>query len=157
MGVCFMRDTLTIGILSGLIGNVVKDASNYFIWRAKKTELLYGHLAGSMLSPPESVQESGGFIAGQLLDFTIGAAIGVPIVYLLKKAGKDNYLLKGAAAGLAAWGLLYGLGPNLGVVSIKPKMSRTHLSAFWNNLLYGLATAQAAVLLADSGLFPEKP
>lgn len=150
-----MRDTITLGVISGLIGNFAKDLSNYFIWRARKTELLYAHLAGSIFSTPESVHETGNFVAGQLVDMTIGAAMGVPIIYLLRKTGKDNYLLKGAAMGLATWGLLYGAGPNLGIISIRPKLYKTHFSALWNNLLYGLVTAHTAVSLADPGMFPE--
>jgi hypothetical protein len=152
-----MRDTVTLGVVSGLIGNFVKDLSSYLIWRARKTELLYAHLAGSIFSPPESAHDTGYLVVGQLVDMAVGASIGIPLVYLLKKTGKDNYLLKGAAVGMGAWGLLYGAGPRLGLTSIRPKLYKTHLSALWNNLLYGLVTAHAAVSLADPGMFPESP
>ncbi|MEW6426062.1 MAG: hypothetical protein AB1523_15225 [Bacillota bacterium] len=152
-----MRDTVALGILSGLIGNLAKNISNYFLWRTGHTEVLYGHLAGSMFAAPEDVHETGNLVIGQLFDMVMGAGLGVPMVYLLKKTGKDYYLLKGAGTGLLAWGLLYGLGPNVKVISIKPKMFKTHFSALWHNVLYGLAAARAAVMLADPGTFPGNP
>lgn len=150
-----MRDTITLGLLSGLIGNLAKDISNYLIWRAGGTELTYGHLAASAVTAPEKTQEAGNFFVGQIADFTVGASMGIPIVYLLKKTGKDYHLVKGAGMGLLLWGILYSTGPNLRILSIKPKMTRTHLSGLWNHLLYGVTTAQAAVALAGPGMFPE--
>jgi len=146
-----MRDTIILGITSGLIGNVIKDISNYFIWRANKTEMLYGHYAASTLVEPVKTIELKNFLIGQALDMTYGAALGVPLVYLIKKTGRDYYLLKGAGLGLLLWGILYNYGP----ASIKPKETKTHLSALFNNLLYGISTAQAAVSLAHPGIFPE--
>ncbi|MDI6631781.1 MAG: hypothetical protein QME13_05055 [Thermoanaerobacteraceae bacterium] len=151
-----MRDTIVLGLVGGLIGNAAKDLSNFLIYRAGKTELLYGHYAASMISAPEEVREKGHFVAGQVVDMVIGAILGVPIVLLFKKTGKDNHLLKGAGLGLLLWEALYAVGPNLGILSVKPHMAKTHFSALWSNLLYGVTTAQAIVSLADPGLFPDQ-
>lgn len=151
-----MRDTIILGMLSGLIGNVAKDASNYIIYRAGKTEMLYGHFAASMITDPAKTHEAGNFAVGQLIDMTVGALMGVPLVYLFKKTGKDHYLLKGAGLGLMLWGILYGIGPNLNIVTVRPRETKTHVSALFNNLLYGLTTAQAAVSLADPDMFSTK-
>lgn len=140
-----MCDTIALGVASGLVGNIAKDISNFLIYRAGGTEMLYGHFASSMFSPPQKVQEPGHFALGQILDFAIGATLGVPLVYLLKKTGKDHHLIKGAGMGLLLWGVLYGVGPNLKLLSIKPTLPRTHFSALWNNFVYGITTAQAAV------------
>lgn len=150
-----MRDPITLGLVSGLIGNIAKDVSNYLIWRAGGTELTYAHFAASAMTAPEKTREAGNVLAGQMADMTMGAALGIPLVYLLKKTGKDYHLVKGAGMGLLLWGTLYSISPNLGILSIKPKMPRTNLTALWNNLLYGITTAQAAVAMADPGVFPE--
>ena len=153
-----MRDTVVLGVLSGLAGNLAKNFSNYFLWRTGRTEMLYGHLAASMFTAPEDVHETGNLAVGYLFDLVMGAGLGIPMVYLLKKTGKDYHLLKGAGMGLLAWGLIYGMSPNLKIVSIKPNMSKTNFSALWNNLLYGLTTAQTVVMLEagrdGSGLPP---
>ncbi|MGQ9496778.1 MAG: hypothetical protein ACUVRC_02220 [Desulfotomaculales bacterium] len=75
-----MRDTIALGVLSGLLGNIAKDISNWLIYRAGKTEMLYGHLASSMFSPAEKVREPGYFTVGQILDTVIGSLMGIPIV-----------------------------------------------------------------------------
>lgn len=149
-----MRDTIALGLLSGFIGNAAKDLSDWLIYRAGKTELLNGHLASSMISPPEKVQEPAYFALGQILDTIVGSALSISMVYLLKITGKDHHLLKGATMGLLLWSTLYSLGPNWRVLSIKPRHSSTYFSALLNNTLYGLATAQAAVSLADRSVFP---
>lgn len=124
-----MRDTVTLGVVSGLIGNFVKGLSNYLLWHARKTELLYAHLVGSIFSSPESAHDTGYFVVGQLVNMAVDASISIPLVYLLKKTGKDNCLLKGAVVDMGAWGLLYGAVPRLGLTSIRPKLCKIHLSA----------------------------
>jgi len=146
-----MKDTITLGVASGIIGNIAKDISNFLLWRSKKTELLYAHLTASTLVGPGKTNEPFNLLLGQIQDMTYGAALGIPLVYLLKLTGKDNYLLKGAGTGLLLWSVLYNFGP----IAIQPKMTKTHFSALWNNLLYGMVTAHAAVSLADPDVFPK--
>lgn len=151
-----MRDTIILGLLGGLIGNITKDISNYLIYRAGKTEMLYGHYAASMISEPEEVHEKKHFALGQLVDTVVGAAMGIPLAYVFRRTGRDYHLIKGAGLGLLLWGLLYSVGPNLGILSIKPRATKTHFSALWNNFLYGVTTALAIGALAGPGVFTDK-
>jgi hypothetical protein len=148
-----MKDSIALGVISGLIGNTAKDISNYLIWRAGKTELLYSHLAASSFVEPAKTLEPKNMALGQILDMAGGALMGIPVVYLLKLTGKDYHLLKGGGVGLLLWAVLYNLGPT----TIKPQKTMTHLSAFVNNLIYGLVTARAAVALADPDVFAKQP
>ncbi|WP_139024208.1 hypothetical protein [Desulfosporosinus sp. OT] len=74
---------------------------------------------------------------------------------ILKLTGKDHHLIKGLLGGMCTWGILYAGGQKLKLFK-RPIKSKTHYSAIFNNSLFGLASAQAMVTLADSRIFASK-
>ncbi|MHB1653724.1 MAG: hypothetical protein ACYCVD_14805 [Desulfitobacteriaceae bacterium] len=151
-----MKDSIMISLLGGLIGTTAMEISNAFLWRTKKTEILYGHLAGSMIMRGFRTNQTKNFVLGEILHAATGATLGIPIFQLLKRTGTDNHLIKGAFAGMLSWGILYDFGQRAKWFSIKPHLTKTHYSALWHNLLYGVTTAQAIVSLSDPSLFPQQ-
>lgn len=151
-----MKDSIMISLLSGLLGTISMDLSNTFLWRAKKTELLHGHLAGSMFMRAFRTNKTKNFALGQIFHMLTGATLGIPILQLLKRTGKDHYLVKGGFAGLVTWGVLYNFGQRAGLFTTKPHLTKTHYSSLWHNFLYGITTAQAIVSLSEPSLFPQK-
>lgn len=151
-----MKDSIIISLLGGLIGTTVMDISNAFLWRTNKTEMLYGHFAGSMIMRGFRTNRTKNFALGQILHMGSGTALGIPIFQLFKRTGTDHHLIKGAFAGLMSWGILYNFGLRAGMYSSKPHLTKTHYSALFNNCLYGVTTAQAIVSLSDPSLFPQK-
>lgn len=151
-----ISDTFTLGVISGAIGNLVKDASNYLLYRRGLTTDIYYRVAGSAFLAPEVTERPMGRVVGQLTDLMIGAGMGVPVAYTLKLSGTDNHLLKGVAVGLGSWFLLYGFLGAGGLVNTRRTDPRTIISGFWNNVLYGAVTAYAAVKLGGPALRREK-
>lgn len=150
-----MKDSIMISLLGGLIGTTVMDISNVFLWRTKKTEMLNGHLAGSMIMRAFRTNQTKNFALGEILHMATGATLGIPIFQLFKRTGTDNHLIKGAFAGMLSWGILYDFGQRAKLFSSKPHLTKSHYSALWHNLLYGVTTAQAIVSLSDPSLFPQ--
>lgn len=150
-----MKDSIMVSLVSGLLGTMAMDLSNVLLWRTKKAELLHGHLAGSMFMRAFRTNQTKNFVLGQIFHMLTGTTLGIPIFHLLKRTGKDHYLIKGAFAGLAAWGVLYNFGQRVGLFMAKPHLTKTHYSALWHNLLYGVTTAQAIVSFSDPSLFPQ--
>lgn len=150
-----MRDSLTLGLVSGFMGNLAKGLFNLITWKSKNNEVLYSHIAASMFFRPRRIKKRGSLFVGSLADLTAGSILGIPLVYLLKKTGKDNYWVKGAGFGALLWTLLYGAGHNFNLFLFKPKKSRSSLLAFIEHLLFGVVTAEVAVKLADPGTFPD--
>lgn len=150
-----MKDSIMISLLGGLIGTTVMDISNVFLWRTKKTEMLNGHLAGSMIMRAFRTNQTKNFVLGEILHMATGATLGIPIFQLFKRTGTDNHLIKGAFAGMLSWGILYDFGQRAKLFSSKPHLTKSHYSALWHNLLYGVTTAQAIVSLSDPSLFPQ--
>ena len=150
-----MKDSIMISLLGGLIGTTVMDISNVFLWRTKKTEMLNGHLAGSMIMRAFRTNQTKNFVLGEILHMATGATLGIPIFQLFKRTGTDNHLIKGAFAGMLSWGILYDFGQRAKLFSSKPHLTKSHYSALWHNLLYGVTTAQAIVSLSDPSLLPQ--
>ncbi|MHB1651557.1 MAG: hypothetical protein ACYCVD_03655 [Desulfitobacteriaceae bacterium] len=149
-----IKDSVVLSLLSGLIGTLLMDSSNFLLWRGRKTEALYGHLAGSMLMYPFRTNRRKNFVIGQILHMVTGAVLAYPLTIIFKKTGKDHHLIKGAFFGTVTWEFIYGLGKRFNIFTTKPHLTKTHYSAFLDNILYGIGTAQTIVSLADSNMFP---
>ncbi|MHB8126426.1 MAG: hypothetical protein ACYDEJ_12465 [Desulfitobacteriaceae bacterium] len=143
-----MQDSVITGLLGGLIGTVVMDISNFLIFKIGKTEALYGHVSGQMFVSPFRTNQRKNFILGQILHLSMGSFFGIPLFYLLKKTGKDYYAIKGLVASGFMWGIFYAGSQKIGLFK-KPRFTKTHYSAIWNNLIYGITSAYAIVSLAD--------
>ncbi|QHA00893.1 hypothetical protein [Dehalobacter restrictus] len=141
------EDTIIIGLLGGLIGTIAMDVSNLLIFKAGKTETLYGHIAGGLFVAPYRTKRRENFILGQLAHLGIGSLWGIPLVYTFKKTGKDHYLIKGAVISMLSLGTLIG-GQKVGFLK-KFRLTRTYYSAIWNHLLHGLVSSQTIVMLAN--------
>lgn len=90
-----MKDSITTGLLGGLIGTIFMDASNMLLYKAKITEATYGHASAQLFVAPFRTKQRKNWILGELLHLAVGSVSGIPLLYLLKKTGKDHYLSKG--------------------------------------------------------------
>ncbi|WP_088225892.1 hypothetical protein [Desulfosporosinus sp. FKB] len=152
-----IQDSITIGLLGGFIGTLAIDISNALLYKTKKTEATFGHLAASFFRTPTTTSKYKPTVfLGELLHHSVGTVIGIPLFYILKKTGKDHYLAKGLVASLLTWIFLYTGGQEIGLLK-KPSKVKTHYAAVWNHILYGLATVKAMVWLADPEIFSSQP
>ena len=153
-----IKDPLILGAVAGLMGNSVKLAGNLInrhIFGFSGTT--YPEISAGLFMTKKERKKKTGLAVGTLGDFTIGAMLGVPIVYMLRYTGRDLAALKGLGVGHFAWIALYGtvgrgLGENNGVF---PLSAETNFSAYINHSWYGLTTAYVASKLGDPSLFPE--
>lgn len=146
-----LQDSISIGLLGGFIGTIFMDISNFLIFKAGKSETLYGYIAGALFVPPYRTKQKKNFILGELAHFGIGSIWGIPLFYILKKTGKDHHLVKGIFISMLSLGSLIG-GIKFGILK-KFRFTKTYYSALWNHLVYGLVSAQATVWLANPLVF----
>ena len=151
-----INDSMVVGILGGLIGVVCMDISSLLLWRTKKTEVLYGHLAGSMIMNPFRLNKRKNFLVGQILHMCVGSGIGVGMIEILKKYGKDHHNIKGGFLSVAVWSVLYNFGQRMGFYRMNPRQIKTSYSAILHHLIYGLVTSNAIVALADPTMFSKE-
>lgn len=146
-----MKDSITTGLLGGFLGAIFMDISNLLIFKAGKTETLYGYIAGGLFVAPFRTKRRKNFILGEVAHLAIGSIWGIPLTYILKKTGKDHYLIKGMLVAALSLGTLIA-GQKFGWLK-KFRLTKTFYSAIWNHIVYGLVSAQSIVLLADPTLF----
>ena len=151
-----IRDSMTVGILGGLIGVVCMDISSYILWRNKKTESLHGHLAGSMIMNPFKLNKRKNFMIGQIFHMTVASGIGVGMVEILKRYGKDHHNLKAGFLSVVTWGILYNFGQKMGFYKMNPRLIKSSYAEIWQHLVYGLVTSNAIVALADPTIFSKE-
>ena len=151
-----IKDSVAVSLFSGFLGTSLMGVSNLLFWRSRKTEALYGHIAGSIFMRPFRLNQRKNFWLGQLTHYITGSAVAYPLNYIFKKTGKDHYLLKGGFYGAITWELIYGLGQKFDAYSTKPHLTKTHYTELFNNILYGLVTAQALVTFSEPSMFPNK-
>jgi len=149
-----MKDSIAVSIFSGLLGTLAMDTSNLIFWKKGKTETLYGHIAGSIFVNPFRLKQRKNFWLGQIMHLITGAVLAYPLNLLLKKTGKDKLLLKGAFFGAVTWEFIYGIGQRFKIFSIKPHLTKTHYAELFNNILYGVITAQSLIAFSDPSMFP---
>ena len=150
-----IKDSIAVSLFSGLLGTLVMDASNFLLWKARKTEALYGHIAGSIFVSPYRTNQRKNFLLGQITHMITGAVLAIPLNLMLKKTGKDHLALKGAFFGSITWELIYGIGQRFKVFSTKPHMTKTHFAELFNNTIYGITTALALVAFSEQSMFPD--
>ncbi len=152
-----IKDSVALGVVGGLLGTVAMVLSNFLIYKAGKTEILYGHIAGSIFMRSLRTKQRKNFILGQIFHLANGCCVGLLMVQVFKRFGTDLALLKGSLLGMFTWQALYTVGQKLGIYSAKPHLTKTGYSALWNNFLYGTVTAYSIRWLAHPSVFLNEP
>lgn len=147
---------MLVGMLGGLAGVICMDLASLLLWRNKKTEGLHGHIAGSMIMNTFKLNKRKNFLIGQLFHMSVGSAIGIGMVEILKKYGKDHHIIKGGFLSVAVWSILYNFGQRMGLYRMNPRLIRSSYSAILNHLIFGFVTSNTIVALADPAIFPNK-
>lgn len=151
-----IKDTVALGVFGGAIGTAAMTLSNYLIYRAGKTEILYGHIASSIFMRPFRTKQKKNFILGQIFHLANGSAAGLVMVQIFKKTGTDLAILKGTMIGMMTWEGLYTVGQRLGIYTARPHLTKTGYSALWNNFVYGVVSAYSIKWLAHPSVFRSK-
>jgi hypothetical protein len=152
-----IKDSMVAGILAGLIGVICMDITNLILWRNKKTEGLYGHIAGSMIMKPSKLNKRSNFLVGQIFHMTVGSCLGVGMAEIFKKYGKDHYIIKGGFFSAIVWGFLYNFGQKMGFYRMNPRLIKSSYASILHHLIYGLVTSKSLVALAEPSIFSKTP
>lgn len=148
-----VKDRITLGIISGFIGNIAKNiASKGLSKTGLRDDDIHVKAAGIFMSKRKAKTEAGKGL-GILIDFCIACKLGVLLVYLLSATGKDHPHLKGASLGQSAWVLMYGVLSSLGGSKSHPVSHKKSFSNFLVHTVFGVVTASTIMALGDPSLF----
>jgi hypothetical protein len=134
-----MNSTVSLGLVSGLIGHLAKCV---------------------VLFEPGHNHRRRTVPANRLANLTSGAVLGIPLVYFIKKTGKDKHISKGTSFGMLLWAFSYSAKSNSSIdhyknAHHKHRKNQSELRFFLSYLLFGVTTACTAVKLADLGTYPD--
>lgn len=152
-----IKDRVTLGLVAGLAGNLVKTLINEVSTKKKISQRSFrGTAAGVWVSPKESTSTNGQILGG-LLDFGMGSLGGVGTAYLLSKTGRDHLVTKGLLAGISMGSLITFALAAVPTNKVRPKDAASNLSYMVSHAAYGLVTTFVAAKLGDSSLYDVKP
>ena len=105
----FANDRLTLWIISGVIGSIVRELFDFIVIRLGLPIIHISSLAVDLFSSNlNQINSVTGILIGTLTDWIMGASIGVIIGLVLQWSGRQNYLLKGIGIGLVSWVAIFG-------------------------------------------------
>jgi hypothetical protein len=148
-----IKDSVALGAVGGFLGAAAMALTNYIIYKAGKTEILYGHIAGSIFMRPFKTNRRKNYILGQIFHLVSGSGAGLLMVQIFKTFGTDLALLKGTMVGMFTWQGLYNVGQRLKIYTASPHLTKTGYSSLWNNFVYGVVSAYSIKWLAHPSVF----
>ncbi len=153
-----IEDRIVLGIVSGIAGNLAKEAVAYFLIRHKLGNMDGPHMAAGIFLPKYKLMKFSrkAKLIGFFSDNIVGGILGIGSVYLLSVTGKDYHRLKGIGIGHFAWTTLYGVLSRLGATSSFPKSEDNNINGIINHAVFGLVTHEVAMRLGAPELFEPK-
>ncbi|HVJ47845.1 hypothetical protein [Desulfitobacterium sp.] len=131
-----MRSSISLGMVSGLIGYLAKCMVLFEPHHTKK-------------------RKQKNLPTHRFADLVSGAVLGIPLVYYLKKTGKDRHIVKGASFGVLLWAFFYSARGKNDRYLCKHRKCRSELLDLLSNLLFGVVTACVAIKIADPETYPD--
>ena len=153
-----IKDRMTLGIVSGLFGTILKIASDEVFLRMKISKRSFRETAsGVWVSSRRQAKNPSGQLLGTIMDLGLGMMGSIAQIQILSKTGKDNLLTKGTFFGITFGATITAMLSGFNTNKVKPKDSKSNLSYLISNTIFGLATTYSAALLGDESLWDAPP
>ncbi|MHB8076012.1 MAG: hypothetical protein ACYDGZ_19860 [Desulfosporosinus fructosivorans] len=153
-----IKDRITLGIVSGLIGTIVKTASDELFLMQKTSKRSFRvTAAGVWVNTKRQASTPYGQVLGTIMDLGLGMVGAVAQVYILTKTGKNNLFAKGSLFGMTFGSTITAMLSGFGSNKVKPKDAKSNLTYIFSSGIFGLVTTYAAALLGDDSLWDAPP
>lgn len=153
-----IKDRVTLAIVSGLIGTILKTASDEVFLRNKISQRSFRETAsGVWVSTRREAKSPYGQILGQIMDLGLGMVGAVAQVQLLSKTGKNNLAAKGTFFGITFGAVITAMLSGFNSNKVKPKDAKSNLSYIISDAIFGLGTTFSMALLGDESLWDAPP
>ena len=153
-----IKDRMTLGIVSGLVGTILKTVSDEVFLRSKISQRSFRETAsGVWVSSRSQAKNPYGQLLGAVMDLGLGMVGSVAQVQILSKTGKNNLLTKGTFFGVTFGATITAMLSGFNTNKVKPKDSKSNLSYIISNAIFGLGTTYSATLLGDKSLWDVPP
>lgn len=153
-----IKDRMTLGIVSGLVGTILKIATDEVFLRTKISQRSFRETAsGVWVSSRRQAKNLYGQLLGTIMDLGLGMVGSVAQVQILSKTGKNNLFTKGAFFGVTFGATITAMLSGFNTNKVKPKDSKSNLSYVISNTIFGLGTTYTAAVLGDESLWDAPP
>ncbi len=153
-----IKDRITLGVVAGLAGTIVKTAIDELSIRKKISQRSFrSTAAGVWVSKQSEAQNVKGQILGELFDVGMGMMGGIGIVEMLSRRGRDQLILKGIVSGITIGSIITAALSAFPQNKVKPKDAASNLSYMACHAAYGIVTTVVAAKLGDKSLYDTKP
>jgi hypothetical protein len=150
-----INDILTLGLVSGALGWLPKEAINLVAYYTGVQKPRYGEVIAGILISEKLTRTQAGIWFSAAADLVLSSMLGIPVAYLLSRTGKENAAVKGGVIALMGFGGLRGLIANTGPNKVYPKDVWSNTLMTLSSLTWGLVTGSFIKAIGDESLFPE--
>lgn len=153
-----IKDRMVLGIVSGIVGTILKTGSDEFFLRKKISQRSYRETAaGIWVNKRSEAKKPYGQVLGTIMDLGLGMAGSIGQVYILTKTGKNNLVTKGVFFGVTFGAVITAMMSGFITNKVKPKDARSNLSYIISDIFYGLGTTFTTSILGDESLWDTPP
>ena len=137
-----IKDRFTLGAIAGLVGTIPQVLINFISFKFDYTKYYsYQLAAGIHLAKPLTEKPIGIFIGGLIWELA-GMVLGILIMFVLIKTGKDFWWLKGIIiTNFLMFTVVYGFVFDMGSANVLPEDIGTNLTEMIGNILFGVTSA----------------
>ncbi len=135
------KDTIIIGGLAGIIGNVFKELLTWGLYFTGLIKYTFVHFcAGIVVFPARYIKDPFSIIIGILIDYTLAVFFSLMLYFVMKKIGTDHWVLKGIGFGMLVFLTCYAvLRPTFSIIIESPPL--IVLMYMIPNWVYGVITS----------------
>lgn len=132
-----IKDTIMIGAIAGLIGNIPKTILAWLFHIFGYLRYTFIHIAAGYFVPADFIDNPVSLVTGLIADFTMSAFFGFIMCLMLHKYGTDYAVLKGVGFGAFLYMIFYGAFMALDITRASLLTPLPNLLLFFPHIIYG--------------------
>lgn len=134
-----IRDRIALGAFAGAIAAVLQLIFNFISVKIEFAKFYDFQLSGSIYLEKQLTYTFWGIILGVITWLFVGTGLGIAMVYLIRRTGKDFWWLKGVLiSNFIMYTLVYGFFFGIKAPNVVPWDIPTNWSVLIDNTIFGL-------------------
>jgi hypothetical protein len=134
-----IRDRIALGAFAGAIAAVLQLIFNFISVKIEFAKFYDFQLSGSIYLEKQLTYTFWGILLGVITWLFVGAGLGIAMVYLIRRTGKDFWWLKGVLiSNFIMYTLVYGFFFAIKAPHVVPWDIPTNWSVLIDNTIFGL-------------------
>ena len=90
-----VKDRYSLGIISGIVGNIIRNIFNYIGYLLNINKYMPHHIAAGTFLARTDIYSVSGLIIGITADYGVAIFFAITVIYLIYYTGNDYIWIKG--------------------------------------------------------------